>query len=142
VAVLRWDEKRPRSPGFGVLDLGVDSWVWTPMMSQQDVQRNPGAEDRGETECRFGGVCRVKVVGLSVPGSQPVTLGLRGFSGAAIPIQPQIGWMKSLRLETCQPAVPFLRGLGAYSEAINIQSAAWSISSSSREFSAMRSALD
>jgi hypothetical protein len=48
----------------------------------------------------------------------------------------------SLRLETCEPAAPFLRDLGAYSEAINIRSAAWSISSSSPEFSAMRSALD
>jgi hypothetical protein len=42
---LRWDEKRPRSPAFVVLDMGVDSWVWTPLMSQQDVQQNPGAED-------------------------------------------------------------------------------------------------
>ena len=28
-SVLRWAEKRPRSPGFGVLDMGVGSWVWT-----------------------------------------------------------------------------------------------------------------
>src|SRR5262249_47037886 len=45
VGALRGAEKRPRSPGFGVLDMGGGSWVWTPMMSQSDVQRNPGAED-------------------------------------------------------------------------------------------------
>ena len=31
------------------LDMGVGSWVWTEMMSQQDVQRNPGAEDKLRT---------------------------------------------------------------------------------------------
>src|SRR5262249_38908836 len=45
VAVLRWEEKRPRSPEFGALDMNECSWVWAPMMSQRDVQRNPGAED-------------------------------------------------------------------------------------------------
>jgi hypothetical protein len=45
VAALRGAEKRPRSVGFGVLDMGADSWVWTPMISQQVVQRNPGAEE-------------------------------------------------------------------------------------------------
>jgi hypothetical protein len=97
--------------------------------------------DLGDTESRFGGVCRVKVVGLAVPGSQPVTLGLLGFGGAMIRVQPLIGWMEPSRLETCEPASPLLRGLGAFSEAINIQTA-WSTSSSSPKFSAMRSALD
>jgi hypothetical protein len=46
------------------------------------------------------------------------------------------------RLEMCEPASPFLRGLGAFSEAINIQSAAWSTSSSSPKLSMLRSALD
>jgi hypothetical protein len=31
------------------------------------------------------------VVGLAVPGSQPVTLGLPGFGGALIRVQPLIG---------------------------------------------------
>jgi hypothetical protein len=71
-----------------------------------------------------------------------MTLGLLGFGGAVTRVQPFKSWTEPLRLETCEPASPLLRGLGAYSEAINIRSAAWSISSSSREFSAMRSALD
>ena len=71
-----------------------------------------------------------------------MTLDLLGFGGAAIRAQPHIGWTEPLRLETCEPALPFLRGLGAYSEAINIRSAAWSISSSSPKLSAVRWALD
>jgi hypothetical protein len=50
--------------------------------------RNPQGRPRGETESRFGWVCRVKVVGLAVPGSQPVTLGLLGFGGASIRPSP------------------------------------------------------
>jgi hypothetical protein len=82
------------------------------------------------------------VVELAVPGSQPVTLGLLGFGGAVVRIQPIRSWKEPLRLEKCEPASPLLRGPGAYSEAINIRSAAWSISSSSPKFSAVRSALD
>jgi hypothetical protein len=44
-AVLGWEEKRSRSPKLVVSDMGVGSWFWTPMMSQRDVRRNPGAED-------------------------------------------------------------------------------------------------
>jgi hypothetical protein len=69
-------------------------------------------------------------------------LGLLGFGGAVIRIQPLIGWTEPVRLETCKPASPSLRDLGAYSEAINIRSAAWSTSSSSPKLSAVRSALD
>src|SRR6516164_5936994 len=55
---------------------------------------------------------------------RPVTLGLLSFGGAVIRIQPFICWVEPLRLETCEPASPLLRGLGACSEAINIRSAA------------------
>src|SRR5262245_60435623 len=34
--------------------MGVDSCVWTPMMSQQDVQRNPGAEENLEANVQIG----------------------------------------------------------------------------------------
>jgi hypothetical protein len=44
-AVLRWEEKRLLSRESMVSDMGVSSWFWTPMMSQWDVQGNPGAED-------------------------------------------------------------------------------------------------
>jgi hypothetical protein len=70
-----------------------------------------------------------------------MTLGLSGDGGALVRLQPIIGWIESLRLEMRKPAAPHSRGLAAYSKAIKVQSAAWSISSSSREFSAMRSAL-
>jgi hypothetical protein len=71
-----------------------------------------------------------------------MTLGLLGYGGAVIHIQPLIGWTEPLRLETCEPESPLLRGLGGSSEAINIRSAAWSISSSSPKFLALRLALD
>jgi hypothetical protein len=81
-------------------------------------------------------------VGRARRSRQPTkTFGLLGFGGAVVRMQPLIGWTEPLRLETREPAAPYLRGLGAYSEAINIQSAARSISSSSPKFAAVRSAL-
>ncbi len=45
VAVFRREEKRPLSPGFVVLEMGIGSWVWKQMKARRDLQRNPGAEE-------------------------------------------------------------------------------------------------
>jgi len=71
-----------------------------------------------------------------------MTLGRPSFGGALIPLQPSWTGGRPVRLETCEPASPFLRGLGGSSEVITYHFVARSISSSSPKFSAMRSALD
>jgi hypothetical protein len=81
-------------------------------------------------------------LGSPFKAPKPLTLGLSGFGGASITLQPLLGWREPLRLETYEPASPLSRGLGGSSEAISIQFATRSISSSSREFSAMHSVLD
>src|SRR5271157_3189319 len=49
----------------------------------------------GQTESRFCGVCRVKVVGQTVQGTPTGDFGLTGFGGETIRCQPMVGWKKT-----------------------------------------------
>ncbi len=105
-------------------------------------KRTPQGSPRGETENRFWGVCQVKAVGQTVSGiptGDSWSFGLRrpiGLSPAVHGLEEHHdAWRRANLLHRS------LRGLGGSSKALRNQSAARSISSSSPNYPALRSAL-
>ena len=104
------------------------------------INKTPQGSPRGETESRFFGVCRVKAVGLSFQTSQPLKLGLPGFGGASVCLQPIVGW-RTMTPGDVRACIAVLSRSGRLLRG-DEELVAWSISSSSPLFSALRSAAD
>ena len=72
-----------------------------PVKAQPQKQEPPRGDLGGKRRVVFGEYAGSARLGPPFKASHGMTLGLLGYAGAVIRIQPLIGWTEPLRLETC-----------------------------------------